>query len=67
MSTSVGADFPRMMSQVTEMREQARRLGPNCAFYVAVCDDLLKRADEAWKSGDVLRILPVYKEMQELS
>lgn len=65
-TTTVGDDFPRMQAQVREMRDRGKAIGPAGAFYVAVCDDLLRRADEAAMSGDIVRILTVYQEMKEL-
>jgi hypothetical protein len=49
------------------MRQYGVEIGPAGRFYVAVCDDLLKRADEAAISGDIVTILRVYQEMRELS
>jgi hypothetical protein len=63
---TIGDDFPRMQQQVREMREHGRAIGPAGAFYVAVCDDLLTRAEQAASSGDIVRMIAIYKEMKEL-
>lgn len=64
--SSLGEDFPLMQARVRKMRDYGKKIGPAGAFYVMVCDDLLKRADEAAISGDVVKMINIYKEMQEL-
>jgi hypothetical protein len=64
--TSLGDDFPRQQARVRECRDRGREIGPAGLFYVAVCDDLLRRADEAAISGDLLKMIAVYQEMREL-
>jgi hypothetical protein len=63
---TLGEDFPKMQAHVQKMRDHARDIGPAGAFYVAVCDDLLKRASEAAMSGDLAAMVAIYQEMREL-
>jgi hypothetical protein len=63
---SVGDDYPREQARIREVRDNAREIGPAGGFLVAICDDLLRRADEAAISGDVVAVLRLYTEMKEL-
>lgn len=63
--TTVGDDFPREQERIRECRANGVEIGPAGAFYVAMCDDLLRRADRAAMSGDIVQILAVYQEMRE--
>lgn len=62
---TVGDDFPRQQERIRECRDQGIEIGPNGRFYVAVCNEILKRADEAAISGDIILILRSYQEMKE--
>jgi hypothetical protein len=63
---SLGEDFPRQQERVRRLRDCGRELGPAGAFYVAVCDDVLRRADRAAMSGDVAEMMRVYEEMRDI-
>jgi len=62
---TVGDDFPRQQARIRECRQNGVEIGPAGRFYVAMCDLLLKEADEAAISGDLPRILDVYQQMRE--
>ena len=64
--TTLGDDYPRQQERVRRCRDQAKALGPAGIFYVAVCDDLLRRADKAAVEQDLPAMLRVYAEMKEL-
>lgn len=62
---SVGEDYPNQQARIRASIAVARGIGPAGAFYVAMGEDLLRRADRAIASGDVLEILRLYTEMTE--
>jgi predicted Ser/Thr protein kinase len=68
MSMSVGDDFPREQARVRELVEQYISLdgtpGVNVKFAIAALRQVLRRADEAAISGDVLAILRSYEELK---
>jgi hypothetical protein len=63
--TTVGDDFPRQQERLRTCLEQGLAVGTAGRFYVAVCKEILKRADEAAISGDVVLVLRSYNEMKE--
>lgn len=63
--TSVGEDFPNQVARICKCLEQGLQIGPAGRFYVAVCKEILARADEAAASGDVVLMIRSYKEMKE--
>lgn len=66
MTNTVGDDFPRQQGRVRGIRDAAKSIGPAGSFLVAVCDDVLRRAEAAAMSGDIVTILRVYQEMREM-
>lgn len=64
MVTSVGEDFPKQQERVRRLAQFGREIGPAGAFYVAVCEAALKRAEKAAISGDPVAILQAYAEMR---
>lgn len=62
---TVGDDFPRQQERMRECLQNGLDIGSSGRFYVAVCKEILKRADEAVISGDIVRILRSYTEMKE--
>lgn len=62
---TIGEDFPIQQARMRRCIEQGLATGPNGRFYVAVCEEILRRADEAAISGDVVLILRSYNEMKE--
>lgn len=65
MTNTVGDDFPNQQARIREWLQRGIALGPAGRFYVSVCREILKRADEAAISGDIVLILRSYKEMKE--
>lgn len=65
LPTTVGDDFPYQQARIRECRDRGIEIGPAGCFYVAMCDDLLRRADVAAISGDLTQILAVYRDMRE--
>lgn len=64
-TTSVGEDFPKQQARVRELMQAYRDCGPVGAFGLAVLEDVMRRADAAMASGDVVAILRSYEEMRE--
>ena len=62
---TVGEDFPSQQARLRTCLEHGLEIGPAGRFYVAVCKEILKRADEAAISGDIVLILRSYNEMKE--
>ncbi len=67
MSESLGTEFPKEQARVRECLAAYKEVGRPGAFASAMIEDLLKRADEAAIEGDVVKMLLLYKEMQEVS
>jgi hypothetical protein len=63
--TTVGDDFPQQQARIRQCIEYGREIGPAGRFYVAMAEDLLRRADAAAISDDIVQQLAVYKEMTE--
>jgi hypothetical protein len=63
MSSSVGNDFPKEQERVRDLIAQYRAI-PQGAFGAAMLEDVLRRADEAAISGDIVAILRSYEEMK---
>lgn len=62
---TVGDDFPKQQARMRECLQAGLDIGPAGRFYVAVCREILARADEAAISGDINLILRSYTEMKE--
>jgi len=62
---TVGEDFPNQQVKIRTCLEHGLEIGPAGLFYVAVCREILKRADEAAISGNITLILRSYNEMKE--
>lgn len=65
-SESLGDQFPKMQARIRKCRDRGVQMGAAGAFYVMVCDDLLRRADEAAVRGDAVEMIRVFQEMQDL-
>lgn len=63
--TSVGEDYPRQQARIRQCILDGKEIGPACAFYVAMAEDILRRADEAAISGDIIAQVRSYSEMKE--
>lgn len=66
MTTTLGDDFPVQQARIRKLRDYGKEIGPAGAFYVAVCDDLLRRADKAAIEGDIVAMVSLYQEMREM-
>jgi hypothetical protein len=64
MSTTVGDDFPREQLRVRALLMEYHSIGPAGRFGAAALEAILRRADEAAISGDVVRILRAYEELK---
>lgn len=61
---TVGSEFPSELRRVTELRQQYLSLGPNGTFGAIMLAAVIKRAEEAWRSGDVVAIVRSFQEMK---
>lgn len=63
---TLGDEFPKAQERIRRLRDYGREIGVAGTFYVAVCDDLLRRADRAAIEGDTVAMIAIFKEMQEM-
>lgn len=64
---SLGEDFPREQARCREILGIYKSLPNNAgAFGALMIEDMLRRADAAAISGDVIAMLGVFQEMREL-
>ena len=64
--TTLGDEYPKAQARFRRMRDKGKEIGPAGAFYVAMCDDLLRRADQAAVEGDLAQMIRVFAEMKEM-
>ena len=62
--SSISIEFPKQQARVRELLEQYQTI-PTGAFGAHMLKDVLRRADQAMASGNVISILQSYKEMAE--
>ena len=62
--SSVGEDFPKQQERCRELLTQYQAIGSAGAFGHAMIAQVLKRAEEAAISGDVVAVLRAYEEMK---
>jgi hypothetical protein len=62
---TLGDAYPQEQARIRQCIENGREIGPAGMFYVAMAEDLLRRADRAAISGDVVEMVRLFKEMQE--
>lgn len=66
VATTLGDDFPVELERVRELLGLYQSLPVNSGFFgVAVLKDLIKRAEAAQASGDVVAMVRTYAEMKE--
>jgi hypothetical protein len=65
MTSSVGLEFPKELARCQSLVELYRSMGPTGAFAAATTQRTIEEADEAWRSGDVVRIVAAFKAMKE--
>ena len=63
---SLGEDFPKQQERCRTLLGLYREIGPPGAFGAACIEDVLRRADRAAMSGDVVEMIRVFQEMEEL-
>lgn len=64
--TTLGDEFPKEQARVREVLGYYKEIGPAGAFGAAMIEDVLRRADRAAVSGDVIEMLRVFKELKEI-
>lgn len=62
--TTLGEDFPREQERVRELLQAYRDLGPVGQFGAIMIEDVLRRADRAAASGDVVAMIKSYNELR---
>ncbi len=62
--TTLGEDYPTQQARVRTTLGYYRGIGIAGVFAAEMIEDLLRRADEAAISGDVVAMLPIYEEMK---
>jgi len=63
--TSIGEQWPIERARVEVLMGEYREIGPAGQFALLMIGDVIKRADEAWSSQDVVAIVRSFKEMKE--
>lgn len=64
--TSLADEFPREQARCRDLLGIYQSLGRTGAFGAACIEDVLRRADVAAATGDVVAMIRTYQEMQEL-
>lgn len=64
--SSVGEEYPKEQARVREILGQFKQIGPAGAIGAALIEDVLRRADRAAMSGDVLAVLRSFEEMRKV-
>lgn len=64
--TSLGEAFPKEQARLRTLLGYGKEIGPAGAFYCAVIENLLQRADVAVMEQDLPAMIRLYKEMQEI-
>jgi len=62
----LGEDFPKQQARLRTLLGYGKEIGPAGAFYCAVIEDLLARADRAVMTQDLPAMIRLYHEMQEI-
>lgn len=63
---SLGEEFPKQQARLRTLLSYGKEIGPAGAFYCAVVEDVLQRADKAVRDQDLPTMISIYKEMQEI-
>lgn len=63
---TLGEQFPLEQARLRRCLWRGKAIGPAGAFYCAVIEDVLRRADRAAIGGDLPAMIRVFKEMQEI-
>ncbi len=65
MTTSLGEEYPKAQARCRELLEQYISIGPAGQLGHMAITAVLKRADEAAISGDVVDMMRSFQEMQD--
>lgn len=64
--SSLAEAYPQEQARIRASIAVCQRMNlPELGFYIAVGEDLLRRADSAAMSGDIVQMLTLFREMQE--
>lgn len=66
MSETLGEAFPKEQARLRQCVIHGKEIGPAGAFYCAVIEDILRRADKAVMEQDLPAMIAIYKEMKEV-
>lgn len=64
MTSSVGTEWPKERARLAVLIREYEALGPVGGFGAAALKDLARRADAAWESQEVVKILALFEEMR---
>lgn len=64
--TTLGDEFPKEQARVREVLGYYKEIGPAGMFGAAMIEDVLRRADVAAMSGDVIGMIRVFQEMKAI-
>lgn len=64
--TTLGEDFPLEQARVCEVLGYYKEIGPAGAFGAAMIEVVLRQADAAALSGDVVEMIRAYQEMKKI-
>ncbi len=62
--SGLGDEFPRQQARCRQLLEDYKEIGPVGQFGHMMISEVLKRADQAAISGDVIAMLRSYEEMR---
>ena len=65
--SSLGEEFPKEQARCREVLGVYRELGPSGSFAAHMVEAVLRLADEAAASGDVLAMLQAFEEMKKVT
>jgi hypothetical protein len=63
--SSLGEEFPKEQARCRELLGIYREIGAPGRFGALMIEDMLRRADDAAMSGDVVRMIGIYEEMRD--
>ena len=67
MTNTLGDALPKEQARVREVLGRYKEIGPVGAFGAAMIEEVLRRADVAIISGDLVAMISVFKELQEIT
>lgn len=62
--TSIGEEFPKEQARVREVLASYKAIGPPGAFGAAMIEIILREADQAMASGDLVAMLKAFHKMR---